>query len=250
MAKIHIEYSAERELDDELQVVIDNNPAFTPLNDEVKVRAVFVIRMDGDQVSKPGKEAVTLKKVPPEMAVFYKTPIKFILVVDHHYWLEAQPRQKHAALDRALSRIALEKDEAGVYKPKIRKWDLQDNVDNIQRYGVTTEAQVRFVEAAKMVPMLTRMVEGDLQKRAAQKARTPPEADAPPETPKAKSADKPNLTAAVAAAAAAKPAAKSPTKPKTAPAPAEETDAEPEPTRPARRPPPDPVPAEDDVEPD
>lgn len=246
MAKIHIEYSAERELDDELQVVIDNNPSFQPLTDEVKVRAVFVIRMDDEQVSKPGKEAVVLKKVPPEVSAFFKTPIKFIVVVDHHFWLEAQPRQKHAALDRALSRIVLEKDDAGVYKTKIRKWDLQDNVDNIERYGLTTPAQVRFLEAAKMGPLLSRMVEGDLKKRAAQAA---PEADVSTETPKPVPAAKP-ATKAAADKPASKAAVKAAVKPTPKAAPAEEPDAEPEPTRPARRPPPDPVPTEEDVEPD
>jgi hypothetical protein len=232
----HIEYSAERELDEALAALLIRIPEFVAFQDIVKVLACFVIRMD-DDVSVEGKgEPVMLKKVTPEAYVFLRPKANFILVVDHHWWTESSERVRESLMIRALSRIKVDKTETG-FKISTRPWDIVDNFITLRHCGRYNEI---WNNAAELInrKLLDVAAAGAAAAGVTSKAKskTPPV-----EEPKEKEQPKASVTKA-----APKPSPKlSPKPPVTSEAGGSEEPAE-EPRRPARRVPLDePAPAEE-----
>lgn len=229
----HIEYSAEKELDDALADLLLRIPEFVAFQDTVKVLACFVIRMD-DDVSVEGKgEPVMLKKVTPEAYVFLRPKANFILVVDHHWWTESSERARESLMIRALSRIRVEKTETG-FKISTRPWDIVDNFITLRHCGRYNEI---WNSAAELInrKLLDVAAAGAAAAGVTSKTKSkapPVEEKEQPKAPAPKAAPKPAVKPAVAAEADA---GSEPTE---------------EPRRPARRVPPDVPPPVQEPEPE
>jgi len=209
-----IEYSQEKELDEALDKLMRSDPFFLPVLDNVKVAACFCIRTDDNEATVAGKgDPVIVKKVPADMQVFMKPKATFILVVDYHFWENADERQKKGHMHRALSRIKVEKTEGGL-KITMRKWDIQENLATLKAIGAYTEGHVVLVEMvrSKQLSMMQAIVE--------RKVTGKPEPEPEPE-PEPDPEEKPRVVAG--------------------PMPAKKGKDEDEPRRPARRIPPEPA---------
>jgi len=221
MAKTHIEYSSEKELDAALEKIIGNNPDFIPLVDgEVRVAACFVIRMNDDDETIPPKGApVKIVKVPPALQVFMAGKIKpsFILVVDKHWWDNSPDKTREGAVGRYLYRIEIQKTDDGLVLKKTQ-FDIQESSKAIVRYG-------RFDEPSNnLADLLTSMTSSHIRRKAEPKPEPEPE-DPDAEPPRV----------------VARPMPKKPAKP------VEDDD---KPLRPARKIPDDPKPAVTDEPPE
>jgi hypothetical protein len=223
---IEIEYSQEKELDEALDNLLHSDAYFLPVLNSVKVAACFCVRTNDAEATVPGKgEPVVLKKVEPDMQVFMKPKIMYILVVDYHFWENADDRQKKGHMHRALSRIKVEKTEKGL-KVTLGKWDIQENLVTLKAIGVYTEPHVMFVEMVrnKQLSMVQSVVN---RMTVAPDSESDPKPDPEPETDPE---EKPHI---VAGPPPDPPAPKTPKKNKK--------NDEDEPRRPARRIPPEPV---------
>lgn len=144
--KVHVEYSVERELTDEFGLILAENPRFFSLKEKLVIAPVFLVRMDEDGTSQPGKgQRVAIKKVPPEMQVLIKTTPNFVLVVDYHWWGEASPQERRGNITKVLSRIRFEESEDGI-KTGLQAWDVQEMFSNLEHSGVYDEATLRLKE--------------------------------------------------------------------------------------------------------
>lgn len=217
-----IEYSQEKELDEALDKLLRSDPFLLPVLDNVKVAACFCIRTDDNEATVAGKgDPVIVKKVPADMQVFMKPKATFILVVDYHFWENADERQKKGYMHRALSRIKVEKTESGL-KIGMRKWDIQENLATLKAIGVYTEGQVVLVEMvrSKQLSMMQAIVDRKVTGKP-EEPKTEPTTEPEPEEPDPE--EKPRVRAG-------------PMPPKKGEAKNEDD----EPRRPARRIPPDP----------
>jgi len=183
--KIHIEYSVEKELTDELALVIAETPKFIPIKDKLVIAACFIVRMDEDDTSQPGKgNRVTIKKAAPEMQVLMRPKAHFVLVVDYHWWGEASPVERRGNLRKMLSRIRLEVTDDGV-KTGLNKWDIQEMYVNLEMSGVYDEDTLRLKELAQSMPM-KRILDvaehgaAKINKSVKEAAPDEPEGDEPP----------------------------------------------------------------------
>lgn len=166
MAK-SIEYSQEKSLDDELENVLSNNVKFLKLREDVKIVACFVIRSDENSQTVPGKgEPVALKKVSPEMRAFMRTKAHFVMVVDYHFWEHALESEKIGNMTRALTRIVVEKTDAGL-KIGTKKWDIQDNIETIESCGLYNEPMQRLNEAIKRSKLLLSVAQSSIDRMSA-----------------------------------------------------------------------------------
>lgn len=135
----HIEYSTEKELDQAIEKLLQDDPYGKVIAEHIKIAGCFVIRMDDDDQTLPGKgDPVALKKVPPEMQVLMRPKAHFVLVVDYHFWQTAPEEVRRGFLGQAISRIKVEKTEDGL-KIGTRKFDVQTNISVIKQYGLFTE---------------------------------------------------------------------------------------------------------------
>jgi hypothetical protein len=216
----HIEYSTEKELDEAIAKRMQDDPHGLSISDHVKVAGVFVIRMDDDETTLPGKgDPVALKKVPLEMKALMRSKADFVLVVDYHFWQTAPELTKQGYLGRAIQRIKVEKTEDGV-KIGTRKWDIVENISTIKTYGLYTENLALMGETVGALPKQLQMAMSAMEKEKAKAAKSkpePPEDDAEPPRVVARPVKKGKVV---------------------------EEESE-EPTRPPRRVPPDPEPGEE-----
>ena len=144
--KVHVEYSVERELTEEFALILAENPRFFALKEKLVIATCFLVRMDEDGTSQPGKgKRVTIKKVPPEMQVLIKTTPNFVLVVDFHWWGEASPQERRGTITKVLSRIRFEESEDGI-KTGLQKWDVEEMFSNLEHSGVYDEVTLRLKE--------------------------------------------------------------------------------------------------------
>jgi len=182
MAK-HIEYSAEKELDDALAELLLRIPEFVAFQDVVKVLACFVIRMEDDASVEGKGEPVMLKKVTPEAYVFLRPKAHFILVVDHHWWIESSEKTREALMIRALSRVKVDKTETGV-KIGTRPWDIVDNFITLRHCGRYNEVWNNAAEfiGKKMLDVAAAGV-------ASKKSKAPVEEKEKPKAPAPKPAE-------------------------------------------------------------
>lgn len=228
----HIEYSTEKELDDAVQELLTNDPHGLAIAEHVKLAACFVVRMDDDDTTQPGKgDPVTIKKVPPDMKCLMRPKADFLLVVDYHFWQTAADAVKRGYMGQAISRIKVERGEKGV-KIGMRKYDLVTNLSVIKHHGLFTENLALAGEIISTLPKALSMIHAVLERERA-KAETPAEK---PEEPPRGSTRAPAKTKV----------AKKPTPPMNdgeGAGVSEQVEEPVERTRPARRIPPDPVPA-------
>jgi hypothetical protein len=174
-----IEYSQEKELDEALDKMLRSDPYFLPVLDNVKVAACFCIRTDDNEATVAGKgEPVVVKKVPADMQVFMKPKATFILVVDYHFWENADERQKKGHMHHALSRIKVEKTEGGL-KISMRKWDIQENFATFKAIGAYTDGHVMLVEMVRSKQLS--MVQSVVDRMAKPEAEPEPEPEPDPE---------------------------------------------------------------------
>lgn len=187
MAGKHIEYTVEDDLNDALADCLSSSPKFSLLRDNLKIVGCYVVRMDENEQTVPGKgEPIMLKKVPADMQVFMKPKAHFIVVVDYHFWNHTPAHERTSLLMRALMRITVEKVDDGL-KIGTRKYDVQDFVANVQANGAYTEPLRELREA------LTRraidMVQSSPAVQAETQAEEPVEEPAqPPAPPRRKTA--------------------------------------------------------------
>ena len=225
---MQIEYSQEKELDDALDRVLHSDPNFVPLIDNLKIGACFCIRTDDKEATVAGKgEPVVLKKVPADMQTFMRPKNHFVLVVDYHFWENAMPDRKNALMFRALTRIKMEKTDAGL-KVGTRPWDIQDNLAMLKKFGPYNDAHVMLAEIFR--DKMLSAARGAVERKTAKPVPDEPEAPA-----------------------ANKSESKTPGTVNKEKSPAENSSADDdEPRRPARRIPPDPVvaAAPEEVEPE
>lgn len=200
--KVHIEYSVEKELTEELALVLAETPRFIPIKDKLVIAACFLVRMDEDDTSQPGKgDKVTIKKVAPEMQALMRPKAHYVLVVDYHWWNESSPVERRGNLRKMLSRIRLEAADDGAVKTGLEKWDIQEMYSNLELSGVYDENTLRLKEMAMSMPM-KRMLDvaahgsAKINKEAREEKpeADEPEADDPPRVvarpvPKKKSQD-------------------------------------------------------------
>lgn len=232
--KIHVEYSMEKELTDEIGLILAENPRFFEMKEKLVIAACYLVRMDDDGESQPGKgKHIVIKKVAPEMQVLMKTKPHFVLVVDYHWWGEASPSERRGNVTKILSRVRFEESEEGI-KTGMEKWDVEEMFSNLEFSGVYDETTLRLKEI--MGKANSRMLDAAAhgiskatpEPKAAAKA--PPAAE--PEEPEAE--DEPPRVVARAV-------------PKASPLAKKKTDEEP-PVRPARKIPADPVEPEPEPE--
>jgi len=221
----HIEYSTEKELDEAIAKRMQDDPHGLSIAEHVKVAGVFVIRMDDDETTLPGKgEPVALKKVPLEMKALMRPKADFVLVVDYHFWQTAPEYTKQGHLGRAIQRIKVEKTEDGV-KIGTRKWDIVENISTIKTYGLYTESLALMGETVGTLPKSLQMAMSVMEKEKA-KAKSKPDPSEDEEPPRV----------------VARPVKKGKV--------VEDEGESEEPVRPPRRPPPDPEPEEKEPEPE
>lgn len=144
--KVHVEYSVERDLTEEIDRIITENPRFHALKEKLVIASCFVIRMDDNGESQPGKgHRVIIKKVAPEMQALIRSKPNFVLVVDYHWWNECSPSEKRGVVNRSLTRIRFEEDEGGI-KTGLLKWDIEEMFSNLETSGVYDERTMRLKE--------------------------------------------------------------------------------------------------------
>jgi hypothetical protein len=187
-----IEYSQEKELDEALDKLLHSFPCFTPLLDNVKVAACFCVRTDDNEATVAGKTPVVIKKVPADMQVFMKPKATFILVVDYHFWENADERQKNGHMHKALSRVKVEKTEAGL-KISMRKWDIQENFTTLKDIGAYDEGHVVLVEMvrSKQLSMMQAIVERKVTGKPEPTPEPEPEEPDPEEKPRVRAGPMP-----------------------------------------------------------
>lgn len=225
--KITVEYSVEKDLTEELHLIIAENPRLGGLREKVMIGACYLIRMDEQSVTQEGKNTVLIKKVAPEMRAFMKSAPHYVLVVDKHWWDESSLAERRGTVNSILSRIKFEETEDGI-KTGLEKWDIQEMFANLKHSGVYNDKTLQLKEV--MSEATSKLV------TYAGKAMAPndePEADEPEE-------EKPRVVARPVAKPAPKAAPKA--EPKASPLAKNKTGDEP-PLRPARK-----IPA--DVEPE
>jgi len=219
----HIEYSTEKELDEAVATLMEEDAYARSISEVIKVAGCFIVRMDDNDQTLPGKGSpVAIKKVPPEMQILMKNKPHFILVVDYHWWQTESDEIKKGHLALAVSRIKVDKTEDGI-KTGTRPYDVQTNIGVVERYGLFTENLSLLGETiSAMNKKLLSVCAGGIAKAKA-KAKTESEESGEGEEPD----DPPRVVAR-------------PIPKKSA------SDEAPERTRPPRRIPPDPEPAEGD----
>lgn len=238
-AKKHIEYSVEKELTEEFEKILGSVPKFIPLKDKLTFAACFLIRMDDDGQSLPGKgKVVTIKKVAPDFQVFMRPKAHFVIIVDYHWWNKCNERERTGTVVKTLTRVRLEDDENGV-KVGLNGWDIEETFASLETSGVYNETTSRVKEI--MDKVRNRMLDvaaggaAKITKAAAAAAKAEAEPEPEPE-PEPDEEEKPRV---VARPLPPKPAAKKKT-----------DDEAPEPTRPPRKIPADPAPQPADEEPE
>ena len=168
------EFSEETELTKAVAEIMAADPRLAKLKEQdVHVAACFCIREDENKEIKPCTgEAVKLRKIGPELRVFTKKPIYFLLVVDYGFWQEreATPVRRQYELHRVLSRIEVTRKDNGELKTSIRPWEIQDNVASLRQYGICTPAQATYIEVSRsartLIDMAAAVVEQQQQRRA------------------------------------------------------------------------------------
>lgn len=227
----HIEYSTEKELDEAVQRLLSTDPLGLAISEHVKVAACFVIRMDDDSTTQPGKgDPVKIKKVPPDMKCLMRPKADFLLVVDYHFWQTAADAVKQGHMAQAISRIKVEQGEKGV-KIALGKYDLVTNLVVIRHHGLFTESLALAGEIISTLPRQLSMIHAVVER---ERAKTEPPVEEPEE-------EKPRV---VARTPAKTKTVKKPTPPMADDDGGSEQAEEPvERMRPARRPPPEPEPS-------
>ena len=227
--KITVEYSTDRDLTEELRLIITENPRLGGLREKVVVSACYLIRMDEQSVSQEGKTTVVIKKVAPEFRAFMKTAPHYVLVVDKHWWDDTSLAERRGTVNNILLRVKFEDTPDGI-KTGLEKWDIQVMLANIKHSGVYNDTMLQFKEAmseatSRLVTYTQKATTAAAVVAVAEpEAVEPPDEDAPPSRAVPKAAPK--------AAPKASPLAKN------------KTGAEP-PLRPARK-----IPADVEPEPD
>lgn len=223
-----IEYSQERELDEFLEEILNKYSRFSALRDHVKIGACFCTRTNDKEATVEAKdEPVALKKVPPDMQVFMKPKLNYVLIVDYNFWENAMSKQKTGFIHRALSRIKVDVGDDKV-KLSFRKWEIQDNIATLIDVGPYTENHTLYGEAMRKQLSGAQAV---LDRKKLKEPEPDPESD--PE-------EKPRVVAR-------------PIPKKGEPPADEKADADDEPRRPARKVPPEPAkksPPPDEPEPE
>ena len=131
------EYITDKELDKTLEEVLKSNPAFIPVIDNVVVNICYLIRLDEQGEPKaPSANAdpVTIKKVSPEMRIFTRTEVDFVIIVDKYLWDEFDQNELNGTLSDVLMRIDVQKTEEGVVK-KLKPYDFKCMLANVKANG-------------------------------------------------------------------------------------------------------------------
>ena len=131
----HVEYTIDTELDDYLQDTLKSDPQYLPIIDHVKVSACFLVRVDDDGEPVESKtDPIAIKKVSKETAIFTRSDVQYIVVVDKCFWDDVDSKRKLGEMCRALTRFDVQQSEEGI-KVRLRKFDVQDFAHNIKRHG-------------------------------------------------------------------------------------------------------------------
>jgi hypothetical protein len=106
---------------------------FSPLVDNVKIRAILRVKLDehGEQ-STDDKHGVALKKTPPHLSGYSRSD--YVLVVDYGLFMNDADRLP-ARMHQALMQIDASTSSDGVVKTKARKPDVVTFQKTVQRYG-------------------------------------------------------------------------------------------------------------------
>lgn len=187
--KVHIEYSVERELTEEIGLILAENPRFNAIKEHLVIAACYLVRMDEDGTSQPGKgQHVVIKKVSPEMQVLMRSKANYVLVVDYHWWTEASTQERRGSIRNLLSRIRLEETENGI-KTGLEKWDIQEMFSNLEISGVYNDKTAHLKEVMSKATM--QMVDSAAKtaqkiNRVVQAAKQDADAEAEDEKPPAR----------------------------------------------------------------
>lgn len=242
--KIHVEYEVDRELTDELKLILKENPRFAPIKEKLVISACFLIRMDENSEAVEGKgKNVVLKKVAPEMRIMMEDEPHFVLIVDKHWWDSSSKVACRGTVSKMLSRISVEEDDEGI-KTTVQKWDIEEMFSNLEHSGVYDDKTLHMKEIFEKqnARMLETAAHGINKQAAATKAKTEaakPAAAPEPDEPVPSEPDEEERPRVVAR----------PVPKKSVPAKSKKTEDEvDEPVRPPRRIPADPEPETDAVD--
>lgn len=98
----------------------------------------------------PDDKAGECKLVSEQMKPFFKKQVKFIITLDFIKWNNATSEQKIAIIDHELCHCDYdENDKTGEIKPYIRKHDLQEFNEIVNRHGQWHDGIKLFVESIK-----------------------------------------------------------------------------------------------------
>jgi len=148
--KIHIEYNVEKELTEELDKIMRSSPILIPLVDKITLAACFLVRMDDNGETHPGRgKLVKIKKVAPDLQAFMRMKPHFILVVDKHWYFDCRVKERNATIFKSLTRIRVEDTDDDGVKVGLNGWDIEETFASLKASGPYNETTNLLAEVTR-----------------------------------------------------------------------------------------------------
>jgi len=137
MAKKIVEYLTDKDLSLDIDGILHSSAKFIAVLEHVKITAVFLYRTEekGSDAVAGTNPNVALKKVAPEVRIITKPETHFVLVVDKHFWDNADEKARRGNVFNVVSRLEVTLDDAGNPKTRMRPYDLTVNVSTVEACG-------------------------------------------------------------------------------------------------------------------
>jgi len=149
----NIEYSFDGELDDAVASMLQKREFKNIVDVGVKIAACMLVRVDADGNTQPPKGSpIRMMKVSPLHRLLMDKKPHYLLVMDYHWWNEAEDRARRAMLHHGLCYIEAQKAEGNELVLKMRKPDFVLFTATVSRYGAWSEVMDELADAFASKP--------------------------------------------------------------------------------------------------